>query len=52
MKASDSIFIDNVPADKLREQIQMYKPVNIIAVVVSRYQDGWALAYQIIHKGR
>lgn len=44
------IFIDNVPADKLREQLQVYKPENIISIVVSRYQDGWALSYQIIHK--
>ncbi len=44
------IFIDNVPADKLREQLQTYKPDSIIAIVVSRYVDGWALAYQIIYK--
>lgn len=44
------IFIHNVPADKLREQLKLYKPEDIISIVVSRYQDGWALFYQIIYK--
>jgi len=44
------IFIDNVPADKLREQLQVYRPENIISVVVTRYVDGWALFYQVIYK--
>jgi hypothetical protein len=44
------IFVDNVPADKLREQLQTYNPNKIIAVTVSRYVGGWALFYQIIYK--
>lgn len=44
------IYIENVPADKLREQLAIHKPENIISVVVSRYQDGWAMFYQIICK--
>lgn len=44
------IYIDNVPADKLREQLQTYNPDKVIAIVVSRYQDGWALFYQIFYK--
>ena len=44
------VFVDIVPADKLREELQNYPPDKIIAVVVSRYQDGWAVSYQVIHK--
>jgi hypothetical protein len=44
------IVIDNVPADKLREQLRTYKPDSIIAIVVSRYVDGWAMHYQIIYR--
>lgn len=44
------IFIDNIPADQLREQLKLYKPKDIISIVVSRYQDGWALYYQVIWK--
>ena len=44
------IVVDTVPADKLREELNNHYHENIISVVVSRYQDGWALFYQIIYK--
>jgi hypothetical protein len=44
------IFIENVAADKLRERLNDFRPNEIISVVVSRYQDGFALFYQIIYK--
>jgi hypothetical protein len=42
------MYIENVPADKLRDQLSIHKPENIVAIVVSRYVDGWAMFYQII----
>jgi hypothetical protein len=44
------IHIDNVPADKLREQLKLYLPNEVIAVVVTRYIDGWAAFYQVIYE--
>lgn len=52
VKEGEMIYIENVSADKLREQLAIHKPEDVISVVVSRYQDGWAIFYQIICKDK